>query len=145
MTTARTTEIEELDHPACWELLRAGEVGRLAVAIAGHPDIFPVNYVVDHGSIVFRTEAGTKLAAAVLGTGVAFEIDGRDDATGTAWSVVAKGVAHEVVQLHDYVDALDLPLHPWAGGSKSRFVRILPDVLTGRRFTVVADAALDEA
>ena len=37
-------------------------MGRLAVVVAGHPDIFPINYVVDHASIVIRTAAGTKLA-----------------------------------------------------------------------------------
>jgi nitroimidazol reductase NimA-like FMN-containing flavoprotein (pyridoxamine 5'-phosphate oxidase superfamily) len=31
----------------CWQLLRDHEVGRLAVSIANHPDIFPINYVVD--------------------------------------------------------------------------------------------------
>ena len=44
------------------------------------PDIFPINYVVDHGAVVFRTAEGTKLAAAVLGQGVAFEIDGYEAA-----------------------------------------------------------------
>ena len=52
--------------------------GRFAIAIANHPDIFPINYVVDHGTVVFRTAEGTKLAGAVLGTGVAFEVDGLD-------------------------------------------------------------------
>ena len=38
----------------------------------------PVNFVVEHGNVVFRTAEGTKLAAAVLGTAVAFEVDGYD-------------------------------------------------------------------
>ena len=50
---------------ACWALLRSQEVGRLAVSIADRPEIFPVNYVVDHGTVVFRTAEGTKLAGAV--------------------------------------------------------------------------------
>ncbi|MEZ5248043.1 MAG: pyridoxamine 5'-phosphate oxidase family protein [Ilumatobacteraceae bacterium] len=49
----------------CWQLFRSAEVGRLAVSISNHPDIFPLNYVVDGESIVFRTAPGTKLAAAV--------------------------------------------------------------------------------
>jgi hypothetical protein len=36
-------------------LLRSAEVGRLAVSVADHPDIFPINYLVDHGTIVFWT------------------------------------------------------------------------------------------
>ena len=70
-----------LDSDECWALLGSTEVGRLAVSIANHPDVFPINYVVDHKTIVFRTAEGTKLAAAVLGTAVAFEIDGYDAET----------------------------------------------------------------
>ena len=72
------------------------DVGRLAVSITNLPDIFPINYVVDRGTVVFRTAEGTKLAAAVLGRGVAFEVDGVDDAAGEAWSVVIKGHAVEI-------------------------------------------------
>jgi len=80
-----TTKIEptiELDTSTCLQLLRVGEVGRLAVSITDHLDILPINYVVDHGAIVSRTAEGTKLAAAVLGRGVTFEIDGYDAAAG---------------------------------------------------------------
>ena len=136
MTTDRCG-ITELEHHECWELLRDSEVGRLAVAIAGHPDIFPVNFVVDHGSVVFRTAEGTKLAAAVLGTATAFEVDGYDADAGEAWSVVLKGQAREIGAIQDVFEALDLPLFPWHASRKHRFVRIVPDELTGRRFTVV--------
>lgn len=62
---------------ACWELLRQAVVGRLAVVVDGGPEIFPVNYLVDHGSIIFRTAEGTKLANAIDGP-VAFEVDDYD-------------------------------------------------------------------
>ena len=130
-TTVLSTE-DSLD------LLRASEVGRLAVSITNHPDIFPVNHVVDHGTIVFRTAEGTKLAAAVLGRGVAFEVDGYDEATGQAWSVVVKGHAAEIERLVELGDALDLPLSPWHASPKHRFVRIEPVDISGRRFEVVA-------
>ena len=135
-----TTSVEpiiELDTHLCLELLRTREVGRLAVSITDHPDIFPINYVVDHGSIVFRTAEGTKFAAALFGRGVAFETDGYDPEAGEAWSVVVKGFAVDIEQLHDYFDALDLPLFPWHAGPKHRFVRIEPIQMTGRRFHVV--------
>ena len=126
-----------LDADRCWELLRQSEVGRLAVSIADHPDIFPVNFIVDHGTVVFRTAEGTKLAAAVLGLAVAFEVDGYDAEAGDAWSVVIKGRAVEVERIQDVFDALDLPLFPWHASPKHRFVRIEPDDLSGRRFHVV--------
>ena len=84
---------------------RRSEVGRLAVSIRNHPEIFPLNFVVDHGTVVFRTAEGTKLAAAVLGESVAFEIDGYDAAAGDAWSVVIKGRASEIERMQDVFDA----------------------------------------
>ena len=122
------------------ELLRSSVVGRLAVSITDHPDIFPINYVVDHGCVVFRTAEGTKLAAAVLGRGVAFEVDGYDQASGEAWSVVVKGHAVEIEQMHDLFDAVELPLFSWQAAPKPRFVRIEPVDISGRRFSVVEDA-----
>ena len=143
MTTDRLG-ITILEANTCWELLRSSEVGRLAVATSNHPDIFPVNFVVDHGTVVFRTAGGTKLAAAVLGEAVAFEVDGYDAAAGDAWSVVVKGRAVEIDRMRDMFDALDLPLFPWHAAAKFRFVRIEPDDVSGRRFHVVDRSAQDD-
>jgi nitroimidazol reductase NimA-like FMN-containing flavoprotein (pyridoxamine 5'-phosphate oxidase superfamily) len=130
-----------LDYDECWALLGSTEVGRLAVSIANHPDVFPVNYVVDHRTIVFRTAEGTKLAAAVLGTAVAFEIDGYDVETREAWSVVIKGWAAEIEKMYELFDPLDLPLFSWNAAPKHRFVRVTPAETTGRRFTVMDGAS----
>jgi nitroimidazol reductase NimA-like FMN-containing flavoprotein (pyridoxamine 5'-phosphate oxidase superfamily) len=134
----------ELSESECWEMLRhaeqsGGGVGRIAVSIMNHPDIFPVNYVVDHGSVVFRTAEGTKLAAAVLGAGVAFEVDGYQPELGEAWSVVIKGNAVEIEQVLGRFEAADLPLFSWHAGPKHRVVRVVPEQITGRRFVVVED------
>jgi len=43
---------------------------------------------------------------------VAFEVDSYDPDAGEAWSVVIKGYAIEIEQMHQYLDALDLPLFP---------------------------------
>jgi nitroimidazol reductase NimA-like FMN-containing flavoprotein (pyridoxamine 5'-phosphate oxidase superfamily) len=139
MTGEFSTMTQVLDEHECWELLRSQEVGRLAVAITNHPDIFPINYVVDHGTVVFRTDEGTKLAAAVLGEAVAFEVDA--EVTGEAWSVVVKGQAVEIEQMYEMFDALELPLYPWQLAPKHRFVRIMPEDVTGRRFRIADRAA----
>ena len=135
MTSHETSDVEVLSSDQCWELLRESPVGRLAVTVDGSPDIFPVNPVVDHGTIVFRTTAGTKLAAA-KGGDVAFEVDGYDAGTGKAWSVVVKGRAYEVWEVDEILRALRLPLFPWEPGHKPRFVRIETASVTGRRFVV---------
>jgi nitroimidazol reductase NimA-like FMN-containing flavoprotein (pyridoxamine 5'-phosphate oxidase superfamily) len=136
MTTDRFG-VTVLELNECWRLLRQAEVGRLAVSIRDLPDLFPINFIVDRGTVVFRTAEGTKLAAAVLGRAVAFEIDGYDAEAGEAWSVVIKGRAVEIERMQDVFDALDLPLFPWHASPKHRFVRIEPDDVTGRRFHVV--------
>ena len=122
-----------LTEAESWALAREAVVGRLAVIVDNRPEIFPVNYLVDHGSVVFRTAAGTKLAA-VLGAPVAFEVDGYDASTGDAWSVVIKGTGKELLDLFQVLDALDLPLDTWHAAPSPRFVRIKPDTVTGRRF-----------
>jgi hypothetical protein len=110
------------------------DLGRLAVSVAGKPEIFPVNFVVDHGTVVFRTAEGTKLAAATASPDVAFEADGHDRDAGEAWSVVVKGRAAELTHLEELLDADDLPLFPLHAFPKHRFLRIEPDDVSGRRF-----------
>ena len=135
MTTHETGATEVLTTNQCWELLRDSVVGRLAVTVDGSPDIFPVNPVVDHGTIVFRTTDGTKLAA-TKDRDIAFEVDGYDADSAQAWSVVVKGRAHEIWDVDEILRALRLPLYPWQPGRKPRFVRIEPHTVTGRRFAV---------
>jgi len=127
---------ELLDVQQCWELLAENEVGRLAVAAAGDVDIYPLNYVVDDGAVVFRSAEGTKLVEVVLAGRVAFEVDGYDPDRGRAWSVVLKGTAELLDRFSDIYRAQELPLFPWNASPKERFVRIVPTKLTGRRFTV---------
>jgi nitroimidazol reductase NimA-like FMN-containing flavoprotein (pyridoxamine 5'-phosphate oxidase superfamily) len=133
--------ITRLPVESCFELLGRETVGRLAISIQNRPDVFPINYVVDRGTIVFRTAEGTKLAAAVLGRGVAFEVDGVDTEAGEAWSVIVKGRAVEIEGMYALLDALELPLFPWHAAPKHRFVRIEPIEVTGRRFHVVDPSA----
>ncbi len=134
---------ETLTTEECWALLGDAAVGRLAVDNGGRPDIFPINYLVHDGSIVFRSGPGTKLAAAVLMHHVAFEIDGYLPAERTAWSVVVKGRANLIERMQDVYDAQDLPLFPWVASEKPDFVKITPDDVTGRRFHVVESVTPD--
>ncbi len=125
--------LEIVGQAECWSLLETQSLGRLAVAIRNHPDIFPVNYLVDDETIVFRTNPGMKLAAAIAGDSVAFEVDEHDPETGVGWSVVVTGEAREVKRLDDLVRIEELPLVPAAPGHKNRWVRIHLLSITGRR------------
>jgi nitroimidazol reductase NimA-like FMN-containing flavoprotein (pyridoxamine 5'-phosphate oxidase superfamily) len=126
-----------LDARECWTLLRTADVGRLALVVDDCPEIFPVNFVVDHGTLLFRTAAGSKLAAiAPASRRVAFEVDSYNPVPGEAWSVIVKGQASEVTDIHEVFDVSELPLFPWHIAPKPHFVRIEPEQLTGRRFRV---------
>lgn len=131
-----TNDVEHLSVDECWSLLRTATVGRLAVIVGDHPEIFPINYVVDHGTAVFRTGEGSKVQGALSGTSVALESDGYDPETGRVWSVVVKGRARTIAEIDDVMDTVDLPLSPWQAGDKGRFIRITPGEVTGRRFPI---------
>jgi nitroimidazol reductase NimA-like FMN-containing flavoprotein (pyridoxamine 5'-phosphate oxidase superfamily) len=131
----RPGQIQELTRAECFELLACGQLGRVAVTHDGGPVVFPVNYVLDRHTVVFRTEPGAKLHVAGRGGRVCFEADGADDATRTGWSVVVRGEITEVTDPDELARLRELPLRPWAPGARDHYARILPAVLTGRRIT----------
>jgi hypothetical protein len=120
----------------CWAWLRTAEVGRLAVMAAGRIELFPVNFAVDAGTVVFRTADGAKLEAIRTTPDVVFEADGRS-ADGHAWSVVLRGRARQVTRVDDLIASARLPLTPWHEADKNRFIRITPSDISGRRFPIV--------
>jgi uncharacterized protein len=131
--------MEELDDSECRRLLAEQHLGRLAVPDFGGPVIFPVNYVFDQDLVVFRTDPGSKLDAATEREQVAFEVDATDEATRTGWSVVVRGTLAEITDPADLARLRALPLYPWAPGEKTRYVRVRPGSITGRRIKIPDD------
>jgi nitroimidazol reductase NimA-like FMN-containing flavoprotein (pyridoxamine 5'-phosphate oxidase superfamily) len=127
------TWLEVLSPPECWRLLCSAGVGRVAVAGAGGPEIFPVNFAVDGEAVVFRTARGTKLAAIDDAPSVAFEADGFDFDDRTGWSVVVKGRATVVGAPGERARLDALPITLWAPCAKDTLVRIAAREVTGRR------------
>jgi nitroimidazol reductase NimA-like FMN-containing flavoprotein (pyridoxamine 5'-phosphate oxidase superfamily) len=126
----RPGRIEELTRSECFGLLAGASLGRVAVVDDRGPVVFPVSFVLDRHTVVFRTEPGTKLHAARLGSLVCFEAD----AAGRAgWSVIVRGEITEVTDPAELVRLRALPLRVQAPGTRDHYVRILPAVLTGRR------------
>ena len=68
----------------------------MGITIGALPAIFPVNYRVVDGAIVYWTSPGSKMSAAVAGAVVAFEVDDYQLADRTGWSVLAVGRADVV-------------------------------------------------
>ncbi len=125
-------QVSNLTDTEMWSLLEATQMGRLAVSAGGELDIFPVNFIVDDGTLLFRTAEGTKLVELTVHSGVAFEIDGFDDTS--AWSVVVKGTAAKLDHQSEVDRADTLPLTPWIPTLKYIYVRITPTSMSGRSF-----------
>lgn len=125
-----------LDRADCWNYLRRGEIGRLAVIVDDAPEIFPINFAVQHSAIVFRSAEGSKIDALLHNPQVALEVDGFEPESNTAWSVILKGRAKPINDTDELFDTLSLEIFPWQPGAKNRFIRIDAEALTGRRFAV---------
>ncbi|BBX74436.1 pyridoxamine 5'-phosphate oxidase family protein [Mycobacterium shinjukuense] len=116
-----------------WQRLSSVALGRLVVSIADEPEIFPVNYVVQDRTVLFRTAEGTKLFVAVTNPKVAFEADDHNVTEG--WSVIVKGHARVLNTDAEIRKAEDAQLRPWIATLKTHYVRVIPSEITGRHFT----------
>jgi nitroimidazol reductase NimA-like FMN-containing flavoprotein (pyridoxamine 5'-phosphate oxidase superfamily) len=124
--------ITELSEDDCWYLLASRTLGRLATVVVGQPEIFPVNFVVQRPTVLFRTAEGRKLLSAVMDERVAFEVDDHDFEAG--WSVVVKGRADVMTDSADLEMAERAQLLSWTQSVKQHYVRIRVAEITGRRF-----------
>jgi nitroimidazol reductase NimA-like FMN-containing flavoprotein (pyridoxamine 5'-phosphate oxidase superfamily) len=129
--------IEVLDRAECLALLATQRIGRLAVMAEGDvgPHVVPVNYAMLRGSIIMRSAPGTKLHRLVTQP-VTFEVDSFDPYMRTGWSVVIEGLAYEASDREMEIE--EFSLHPLLDLQNSRWVRLVPRTLSGRRITAVA-------
>jgi nitroimidazol reductase NimA-like FMN-containing flavoprotein (pyridoxamine 5'-phosphate oxidase superfamily) len=127
-----TEPVTLLSTDESWQLLSAMALGRLVTVAAGRPEIFPVNFVVQRHTVLFRTAEGAKLFSAAAGDQVLFEVD--DHNVVDAWSVVVRGIARVLTAADEVYEAERAGLYPWIATEKLRFVRITPTEISGRRF-----------
>lgn len=116
----------------CWDKLRTQELGRIVTNAGGVLDLFPINFVVDGESVVFRTAEGNKLVELTVNNEVLFEVDSYTD--DDAWSVIIRGTAKELETEAEIAAADKLDLSPFAPTVKRNFVKISADQITGRAF-----------
>ncbi len=116
----------------CWDLLAGVTLGRLVTSVDGQPEIFPVNYVVQRRTVLFRTAEGTKLVSTAINSRVLFEVDDHNVAEG--WSVIVKGTARSLRSYEQIEEAERAQVLPWTTSEKTHYVRIIPETVTGRRF-----------
>lgn len=91
MSVSRSQPVTTMTTDQCWAAVSRMALGRLVTVIDDEPDIFPVNYVVQQRTILFRTAPGVKLLGVQRNPRVAFEVD--DHTVGTGWSVIVRGEA----------------------------------------------------
>lgn len=124
--------IRYLDRARCLELLERAVVGRVAVLVNGVPQVVPVNYLVVDGDVVFRSGAGTKLAAAMSEQPVSFEVDRVDEERLTGWSVLLSGRAEAVTDPATLERVGASALVTWAPGPKDDVIRVRAETISGR-------------
>jgi hypothetical protein len=133
--TAASAGVEEIGTAACWKLVEANSLGRLAIQnIDGRPDLFPLNYLVHEGSVFMKSAPGAKLRSLAGHPDVALEIDGVDGAF--QWSIVIRGHAMRMDTDADIEASGVLTLASDSPTAKHNYVRLVPDTATGRRFPV---------
>jgi uncharacterized protein len=127
-------DLEPIDRDECERLLASVPFVRLGLIGRRGPSILPVNHVVVDGDVFFRTEAGSKLAAAAGEGRVAVQTDGAEPERQLGWSVLGHGTASIVTDPALVERLLSLDFTPWSAPDEKLFwVRVRFDDLEGRR------------
>ena len=125
--------LDELPRAECLRLLGSVRLGRIVYTLQALPAVAVVNFAMHDGGVVFRTDGTRRLEAATRHTVVAFEADELDRDTHWGWSVTVVGTADEITDTADITTLTTLGLDPWAPGREMHFIRISPELVTGRR------------
>jgi uncharacterized protein len=125
--------LEQLSRGECLRLVGQVPLGRIVYTRQALPAVELVNFTLDDGDIVIRTDPSGKLAAATRGAVVAFEADSVDSATHAGWSVTIVGFSRAVTDGEEIRRLERTGPVPWAPGERDYFIRISPTIVNGRR------------
>ncbi|MFF9328076.1 pyridoxamine 5'-phosphate oxidase family protein [Streptomyces sp. NPDC014776] len=131
-----------LDRQECLRLLAKAPVGRVVYTRQALPAVLPVNFTLDTDtSVVLCTSAASDLVRAIDGVVVAFEADEFDAAARSGWSVVVTGRAEVVCDPREADRLGETGPRPWKPPLDPVFVRIEPEMITGRELRPALRAA----
>jgi uncharacterized protein len=136
--------LEQLPREECLRLMASVSVGRIIYTRRALPAVELVNFALDHGDIIIRTDSGGNLAVAIQHSVVAFEVDRLDADQRAGWSITAIGQSREVTDSAEIGQLQEMGLTSWAPGVREYFIRISPEILNGRRFRVSGQQALSD-
>jgi nitroimidazol reductase NimA-like FMN-containing flavoprotein (pyridoxamine 5'-phosphate oxidase superfamily) len=137
--------LEQLSRGECLRLVGQVPLGRIVYTRQALPAVELVNFALDDGDIVIRTDSGGKLAAATRGAVVAFETDSVDVAARTGWSVTIVGYSRAVTDGQEIRRLEQTGLNPWAPGKRDHFIRVSPTFVNGRRIAAQRLTGDDDA
>lgn len=132
--TRTKDHLQRIDAEECLSLLAGHrtKVGRVAFAENGYPVVLPVNYRVFRGTVIFRTDPGSKLLAMAMGQKLAFEVDHVDEPWQEGWSVLMQGMGREITDPDLLAEIDGIGLNAWVG-AEAHVLEIIWHRITGRR------------
>jgi nitroimidazol reductase NimA-like FMN-containing flavoprotein (pyridoxamine 5'-phosphate oxidase superfamily) len=133
---------DTLSPVECFALVKGTAIGRIVFSDRALPGCSPVSFVLDSHTIVFRVDAGSRLAVAVDHAVVAFEADEIDPSTGQGWSVLITGDAIPVTRFSDQLRATRLGVIHGDSDTHQYWVRLTPGIVTGQRVHTFVPATL---
>ncbi|TLS42710.1 pyridoxamine 5'-phosphate oxidase family protein [Streptomyces montanus] len=123
-----------LDRQECLRLLTKVPVGRVVYTRQALPTVLPVNFSLDtDSSVLLCTSAASDLVRAIGGAVVAFEADEFNAVEQSGWSVIVTGRATVVTDPTEHARLTRTGPRPWAATHDGIFVRIEPEMVTGRQ------------
>lgn len=127
--------LHTLSREECIKLLSEVPIGRVGVAIAALPAIFPVNYQVwGDDLILFGATKGSGLARSTDNAVIAFQADSYDDERRTGWTVMGVGRSTCVPGLDDIAGLRSAAPDPWVTGhDPDLLVKLRLSEVTGHR------------
>jgi hypothetical protein len=119
---------EYLDTQQCLQLMAGMAVGRVVYTLNAMPAVLPVRFRIDpDGSVVLEECSASELVRAVEGAVIAFETGEVSGVDGSGWSVTVLGRASVAPVPTTGTDQV---------AHKDQVqIRLLPEVVTGRRLT----------
>ncbi|MCP2350086.1 pyridoxamine 5'-phosphate oxidase family protein [Nonomuraea roseoviolacea] len=135
MHTLDSSGLRVLTREECLRLLSRAPIGRIVFTDRALPAVQPVTFRLYGDSVVIRTSAGSKLAAATRHAVVAFEADEFDVDRRTGWSVTAVGRARAVRDPDEIARLSELAPAAWAPGERNHYIVVDMEQVTGRQIT----------
>jgi hypothetical protein len=127
----QTGGFADLDERGCLALLASGHIGHIGFTSGALPVVRPIRYRLVGRSLVFATESGVKLNSARRHAVACVEIEGTDDSTGTAWTVLATGRLREITDPSSVGPSTSVKLRPWGRSTDGQLVALDIELLSG--------------